>query len=57
MAQAVALGEEARGTTAPNPNVGCIIATDSYRLVVVGRGNTAELFEAGRAGCRWRGIP
>ena len=25
MAEAIALGEEARGTTAPNPNVGCVI--------------------------------
>lgn len=37
MAQAVALGEEARGTTAPNPNVGCIVVRDG---VAVGRGST-----------------
>jgi len=28
MARAIALGEEARGTTAPNPNVGCVIVRD-----------------------------
>jgi len=28
MAEAIALGEEARGTTAPNPNVGCVIVRD-----------------------------
>ncbi len=39
MAEAVALGEAARGTTAPNPNVGCIIV--SADGAVVGRGATA----------------
>jgi diaminohydroxyphosphoribosylaminopyrimidine deaminase/5-amino-6-(5-phosphoribosylamino)uracil reductase len=39
MAQAVALGEEARGQAAPNPNVGCVIVSKSGRLV--GRGATA----------------
>jgi diaminohydroxyphosphoribosylaminopyrimidine deaminase/5-amino-6-(5-phosphoribosylamino)uracil reductase len=38
MAEAVALGEGARGRTAPNPNVGCIIVKDG---TVVGRGATA----------------
>ncbi|HEY0116758.1 MAG TPA: bifunctional diaminohydroxyphosphoribosylaminopyrimidine deaminase/5-amino-6-(5-phosphoribosylamino)uracil reductase RibD, partial [Allosphingosinicella sp.] len=37
MAEAVALGEEARGTTAPNPNVGCVIVGDGE---AVGRGMT-----------------
>jgi diaminohydroxyphosphoribosylaminopyrimidine deaminase / 5-amino-6-(5-phosphoribosylamino)uracil reductase len=39
MAQAVALGAEARGTTAPNPNVGCVIVSPQGE--VVGRGATA----------------
>ena len=39
MAEAVALGEAARGTTAPNPNVGCIIVSPGGKLV--GRGATA----------------
>ena len=37
MAAAVALGDEARGTTAPNPNVGCVIVGHG---IVVGRGAT-----------------
>lgn len=37
MAEAIALGEEARGTTAPNPNIGCVVVNDG---VVVGRGAT-----------------
>jgi diaminohydroxyphosphoribosylaminopyrimidine deaminase/5-amino-6-(5-phosphoribosylamino)uracil reductase len=39
MAEAVALGEQARGRSAPNPNVGCIIVSPNGR--VVGRGATA----------------
>jgi diaminohydroxyphosphoribosylaminopyrimidine deaminase/5-amino-6-(5-phosphoribosylamino)uracil reductase len=39
MAQAIALGEQARGTTAPNPNVGCVIVAKTGE--VVGRGATA----------------
>jgi diaminohydroxyphosphoribosylaminopyrimidine deaminase/5-amino-6-(5-phosphoribosylamino)uracil reductase len=39
MAEAVALGEAARGTTAPNPNVGCVIV--SSKGEVIGRGATA----------------
>lgn len=39
MAEAVALGEAARGTTAPNPNVGCVIVSSAGE--VVGRGATA----------------
>ena len=38
MAEAIALGERARGRTAPNPNVGCVIVADG---TVVGRGATA----------------
>jgi diaminohydroxyphosphoribosylaminopyrimidine deaminase/5-amino-6-(5-phosphoribosylamino)uracil reductase len=32
MAEAVALGEAARGTTAPNPNVGCLIVRDEAKI-------------------------
>jgi len=39
MARAVALGEEARGQSAPNPNVGCVIVSSSGRIV--GKGATA----------------
>jgi diaminohydroxyphosphoribosylaminopyrimidine deaminase/5-amino-6-(5-phosphoribosylamino)uracil reductase len=39
MAEAVALGEAARGMTAPNPNVGCVIVSEAGE--VVGRGATA----------------
>src|SRR4051794_22698846 len=39
MAEAVALGEAARGQSAPNPNVGCVIVSPSAK--VVGRGTTA----------------
>ncbi len=39
MAKAVALGEGARGRSAPNPNVGCVIVSSSGRLI--GRGATA----------------
>jgi len=39
MAEAVALGRAARGTTAPNPNVGCVIVDKD---VVIGRGATAS---------------
>jgi len=39
MERAVALGESARGQSAPNPNVGCIIVSSSGRLV--GKGATA----------------
>ena len=39
MGQAIALGEDARGQTAPNPNVGCVIVSSSGRLV--GKGATA----------------
>ena len=39
MAEAVALGEAARGRTAPNPNVGCVIVDADGEIV--GRGATA----------------
>jgi diaminohydroxyphosphoribosylaminopyrimidine deaminase/5-amino-6-(5-phosphoribosylamino)uracil reductase len=39
MAEAVALGERARGSTAPNPNVGCLIVSPGGKIV--GRGATA----------------
>ncbi|MEO6580318.1 MAG: bifunctional diaminohydroxyphosphoribosylaminopyrimidine deaminase/5-amino-6-(5-phosphoribosylamino)uracil reductase RibD [Sphingomicrobium sp.] len=37
MAEAVALGDAARGSTAPNPNVGCVIVKDG---TIIGRGAT-----------------
>ena len=39
MGKAIALGEEARGRSAPNPNVGCIIVAPSGK--VVGKGSAA----------------
>lgn len=39
MAEAVALGEAARGHSAPNPNVGCVIVSAAGRIV--GKGATA----------------
>jgi diaminohydroxyphosphoribosylaminopyrimidine deaminase/5-amino-6-(5-phosphoribosylamino)uracil reductase len=39
MAEAVALGESARGSSAPNPNVGCVVVTADGKIV--GRGATA----------------
>ena len=39
MDEALRLGEEARGQSAPNPNVGCVIVSSGGR--VVGRGATA----------------
>ena len=39
MAEAVRLGEAARGRSAPNPNVGCVIVSDGGK--VIGRGSTA----------------
>ena len=39
MAEAVALGNAARGSTAPNPNVGCVIVSPDGNIV--GRGGTA----------------
>ena len=39
MAEAIALGEGARGQSAPNPNVGCLIVSRAGR--VIGKGATA----------------
>jgi diaminohydroxyphosphoribosylaminopyrimidine deaminase/5-amino-6-(5-phosphoribosylamino)uracil reductase len=39
MAEAVALGEQARGRSAPNPNVGCVVVSPKGK--VIGRGATA----------------
>jgi len=40
MDEALRLGEEARGRSAPNPNVGCVIVSPNGR--VIGRGATAK---------------
>jgi len=60
MAEAVALGEAARGRTAPNPNVGCVIVSPTGEIV--GRGATAsggrphaEAIAIGEAGGKARG--
>ena len=60
MAKAVALGESARGRSAPNPNVGCVIVSEKGKLV--GRGATAaggrphaEAAALDQAGRRTRG--
>ena len=37
MAEATALGEGARGRTAPNPNVGCVSVKVGAVTVIVGR--------------------
>lgn len=39
MRKAIALGEGARGQSAPNPNVGCVVVSSSQRLL--GKGATA----------------
>ena len=59
MAEAAALGEDARGQSAPNPNVGCVIVS---RGKAVGRGATgaggrphAEQIALDQAGTRARG--
>jgi diaminohydroxyphosphoribosylaminopyrimidine deaminase / 5-amino-6-(5-phosphoribosylamino)uracil reductase len=39
MDEAIALSKDARGSSAPNPNVGCVIVSSAGRLV--GRGSTA----------------
>jgi diaminohydroxyphosphoribosylaminopyrimidine deaminase / 5-amino-6-(5-phosphoribosylamino)uracil reductase len=60
MAEAIALGEEARGQSAPNPNVGCVIVSAGGK--VVGRGGTAaggrphaEAIALQQAGAKARG--
>ena len=40
MKEALALGESARGSSAPNPNVGCVIVSKSGKII--GRGATAR---------------
>jgi diaminohydroxyphosphoribosylaminopyrimidine deaminase/5-amino-6-(5-phosphoribosylamino)uracil reductase len=59
MAEALALGEGARGSTSPNPNVGCVIVKDGQ---LVGRGATqaggrphAEAMALAEAGDKARG--
>ena len=61
MAEAVRLGEESRGRSAPNPNVGCVIVSPGGKIV--GRGATAAggrphaeaiALEAGRAAGKGR---
>jgi diaminohydroxyphosphoribosylaminopyrimidine deaminase/5-amino-6-(5-phosphoribosylamino)uracil reductase len=59
MAEAVALGDGARGSTAPNPNVGCVLVQQGR---VVGRGATqpggrphAEAVALAEAGAEARG--
>jgi diaminohydroxyphosphoribosylaminopyrimidine deaminase/5-amino-6-(5-phosphoribosylamino)uracil reductase len=60
MAVAIALGEDARGQSAPNPNVGCVIVSKAGKIV--GRGATAvggrphaEAIALKQAGTRARG--
>jgi diaminohydroxyphosphoribosylaminopyrimidine deaminase/5-amino-6-(5-phosphoribosylamino)uracil reductase len=60
MAEALALADDARGQSAPNPNVGCLIVSPSGRIV--GRGATApggrphaEAIALDQAGKRARG--
>jgi len=60
MAEAIALGDEVRGRTAPNPNVGCVIVSGDGSIV--GRGATrkggrphAEAVALAEAGARARG--
>jgi diaminohydroxyphosphoribosylaminopyrimidine deaminase/5-amino-6-(5-phosphoribosylamino)uracil reductase len=59
MAQALALGDEARGLSAPNPNVGCVVVSNDE---IVARGATAkggrphaEAIALGQAGKRANG--
>jgi diaminohydroxyphosphoribosylaminopyrimidine deaminase / 5-amino-6-(5-phosphoribosylamino)uracil reductase len=60
MDEALRLGEDARGSSAPNPNVGCVIVSTSDRII--GRGATApggrphaEAVALGQAGGRANG--
>jgi diaminohydroxyphosphoribosylaminopyrimidine deaminase/5-amino-6-(5-phosphoribosylamino)uracil reductase len=60
MAEAIALGDAARGTTAPNPNVGCVIVSPEGQII--GRGATAaggrphaDAVALAQAGKKWEG--
>ena len=60
MAEALRLGEDARGQSAPNPNVGCVLVSPGGRII--GRGATApggrphaEALALGQAGRRAKG--
>ncbi len=60
MDEAIALARSAQGTTAPNPNVGCVIVSSGGRII--GRGATApggrphaEALALGQAGKRAKG--
>jgi diaminohydroxyphosphoribosylaminopyrimidine deaminase/5-amino-6-(5-phosphoribosylamino)uracil reductase len=60
MEKAIALGEEARGRTAPNPNVGCLIVSSSGGIIAkaatAARGRPhAEQAALDRAGKRAQG--
>jgi diaminohydroxyphosphoribosylaminopyrimidine deaminase / 5-amino-6-(5-phosphoribosylamino)uracil reductase len=60
MARAIALGEDARGRSAPNPNVGCVIVSGSGRLIAeaataAGGRPHAEAAALDRAGARAKG--
>jgi diaminohydroxyphosphoribosylaminopyrimidine deaminase/5-amino-6-(5-phosphoribosylamino)uracil reductase len=60
MAKAVALGESARGRSAPNPNVGCVIVSPSGKLIAEGATAPggrphAEAVALERAGVRKKG--
>ena len=60
MGEAVALGESARGRSAPNPNVGCVIVSSGGRIVgegatAVGGRPHAEAIALDRAGRKAKG--
>jgi diaminohydroxyphosphoribosylaminopyrimidine deaminase/5-amino-6-(5-phosphoribosylamino)uracil reductase len=60
MGRAVALGESARGRSAPNPNVGCVIVSPSGKLIAEGATAPggrphAEAIALGTAGVRKKG--
>ncbi len=50
MAEAIALGDRARGSTAPNPNVGCVLVREDR---IVGRGWTQP---GGRPHAEWMAL-
>jgi diaminohydroxyphosphoribosylaminopyrimidine deaminase/5-amino-6-(5-phosphoribosylamino)uracil reductase len=60
MRHAIALGEDARGRSAPNPNVGCVIVSESGKLIAeaataAGGRPHAEAAALGKAGKRAKG--